>query len=414
MRAIILSIGDELVLGQTIDTNSAWLSAQLAALGVAVLQHITLPDNQSAIESAIRSLAPTCDLLIINGGLGPTPDDLTRQALAAALNEPLELNQEWLDRLQTFFRRRALRMPEMNRIQAMIPRGATLLENQAGTAPGIAAILHSCRIYSMPGVPKEMKLMFEKSVAPHLKTTGPTILSRTLHTFGQGESTIAEKLGPLMDRTRNPSVGTTVSAGIVSLRITARFETPAQAARELDQTTELCAAALGPLIYGRGDETLQSVTGQLLAQKSQTVTAAESCTGGLLAKMITDIPGSSAYFQQAWITYADSAKTDLLNVPPDLLKEHGPVSEAVALAMSQSARLKSGADCALSITGIAGPDGGTHANPVGAVWIALASADSNSARRFLFPGDREMIRDRAAKTALSLLRFHLLGLRPPF
>jgi nicotinamide-nucleotide amidase len=416
MNAIILSIGDELVLGQTVDTNSAWLSARLASLGFAVLQHTTVPDDQPAIESAIRRAVTDCDLLLINGGLGPTPDDLTRQAVAVALNVPLELNADWLSRLEQFFRRRGRQMPEMNRIQAMIPRGATLLENHAGTAPGIAATYQSCRIFVMPGVPKEMKRMFDESVVPRLPidTRHGVILSRTLHTFGLGESNIAEKLGPLMDRDRNPSVGTTVSGGVVSLRIDARFETADRARQELDRATELCQAALGNLIYGRDEETLQEVVARQLIEKNLTITVAESCTGGLLAKMLTDVPGSSSYFQRGWITYSDAAKSELLGVDPDLLKTDGPYSDPVAAAMAVGALHRSRADFALSITGIAGPDGGTGDTPVGTVWIALAHAQGAAARKFNFPGDREMIRDRAAKTALTLLRMRLLNAAVPF
>jgi len=228
MNAIILSIGDELVLGQTVDTNSAWLSQRLASVGCGVSAHATVGDDQGAIEQAIRQSAPRCDYLLISGGLGPTADDLTRQALAAATGEPLELNDRWLAELQTFFAARNRPMPQANRIQAMIPRGARMIFNTAGTAAGIEASLEACRVFVMPGVPQEMKIMFERDVLPHIRAAagGAVILSRTLHTFGLGESAIAEKLGDVMRRDRNPSVGTTVASGAVSLRINARFGGP--------------------------------------------------------------------------------------------------------------------------------------------------------------------------------------------
>ncbi len=427
MKAIVLSIGDELVLGQTVDTNSSWLSRELASIGIAVAEHVTVADDSAAIEAAISGAAMRCDLLLINGGLGPTKDDLTREALAWALNAPLELNADWLRRLEAFFAQRGRPMPQSNRVQAMIPRSARLLDNTAGTAPGIDADFtsggssRSCRIFAMPGVPSEMKLMFRNSVLPHLAQTGAqasagaVILSVALHTFGVGESAIGQMLGDLMDRGRNPSVGTTVSSGVVSVRINARFDHRDAARAELEQTAGRCRDALGDLIYGSDQQTLSSVVADLLtAGNVRTVATAESCTGGLLAKMLTDIPGSSRYFHRGWITYSNQAKTDLLEVVPRLLAQDGAVSESVVRAMAQSARQKSGADFALAISGIAGPDGGTPDKPVGTVCIALADSQSVLAWTFNFPGDRETIRDRSAKMALTLLRFHLLGKPSPF
>jgi nicotinamide-nucleotide amidase len=418
MDAIILSIGDELVLGQTMDTNSAWLSAQLAAIGCTVVAHATVGDDQRAIEEAIRQSAPRCDVLLISGGLGPTEDDLTRQALTAVMGQALELNELWLAELERFFAARSRPMPHANRIQAMIPRGAKMIFNTAGTAAGIDAILPQtkCRVFVMPGVPKEMKIMFARDVLPHLReaSRGAVILSRTLHTFGLGESAIAEKLGDLMRRDRNPSVGTTVSSGIVSLRINARFASEAEARHKLAEIEQSGRAALGSLVYGQDDEQLQEVVGQMLKTRGETVSNAESCTGGLLGKMLTDVPGSSAYYAYGWITYANQAKEQLLGVPAELLARHGAVSEPVVLAMAGGARARANSTYALAISGIAGPDGGTPAKPVGTVCIALAHPAGAAARTFLFPGDREFIRDRSARMALTLLRFHFLGEPPPF
>ena len=417
MNAIILSIGDELVLGQTVDTNSAWLSQRLASVGCAVLAHATVGDDQAAIQQAIRQSAPQCDYLLISGGLGPTADDLTRQALAAAMGEPLELNERWLAELQKFFAARNRPMPQANRIQAMIPRGARMIFNIAGTAAGIETSLEACRVFVMPGVPQEMKIMFERDVLPHVRAAadGAVILSRTLHTYGLGESAIAEKLGDLMRRDRNPSVGTTLASGAVSLRINARFGSASEAREQLERTAAACLSALGSLVYGQDEQTLQQVVGDLLkARPGQSVATAESCTGGLLGKLITDVPGSSAYYAYGWITYANQAKEQLLGVPPELLREHGAVSEPVVRAMAAGARQRAASTYALAISGIAGPDGGTPAKPVGTVCIALAHPAGAEARTFLFPGDREFIRDRSAKMALTLLRYHLLGEPTPF
>ena len=445
MKAIILSVGDELVLGQTVDTNSAWLSRQLAAVGCAVAAHMTVPDDQRAIEQAIAESVGRCDVLLISGGIGPTDDDLTRQALAAVMNVPLEMNEQWLVHLQGFFEKLGRTMPQSNRIQAMIPRGAAIIENTNGTAAGMDATFVGgdqktiCRVFVMPGVPKEMKAMFERSILPHIAREGggAVILSRTLHTFGLGESSVAERLGPLMMRQKNPSVGTTVSQGVVSLRINSRFPSIEEAQRQLDATSTECEQALADLIFGRDDDNLAGAVAKLLKTSRRTVATAESCTGGLLAKMLTDTPGSSDYFTQGWVTYSNSSKIERLGVSENLLRTYGAVSEPVVEAMARNARRLAKSDFALAISGVAGPGGGSDAKPVGTVCIALAAAamsDPQTAkpapsgaglrpnytdsqvlvRTFTFPGDREFIRDRAAKMGLSMLRYHLLGIKMPF
>ena len=431
MRSLILSVGDELVLGQTVDTNSAWMSQQLAAAGCEIVGHQTVADDQPAIEAAIHDNCRRCDFLIVSGGIGPTPDDLTRQALAAALGVELDLNQAWLDRIRTMFRvRLGKEMPAMNAIQARIPRGAKMIDNPNGTACGIDAVYQSgdlkstCRVFIMPGVPKEMRAMFTAAVLPVVAASGggAAIRSATLHTFGMGESAVAERLGDLMKRGRNPSVGTTIAGGIVSLRLNSRFPSAAEAQAQLDQTADACGAALGDLIYGRDGASLPSAVLKLLkTDRNATVATAESCTGGLLAKMLTDESGSSAHFTQGWVTYSNLSKYERLGVPEDVINVYGAVSEPVVERMAKAARRLAKADFALSISGVAGPDGGSPTKPVGTVCICLARADPadklNSlytTRTFQFPGDREMVRDRSAKMALTLLRFHLLGQPLPF
>ena len=421
MNAIILSIGDELVLGQTVDTNSAWISQQLATVGCAVAAHLTVGDDQRAIEQAMLESVGRCDFLIVSGGIGPTEDDLTRQALAAVMNVPLELHEPWLMRLKEYFQKLGRTMPNTNSIQAMIPRGAQIIENQKGTAAGIDAAYKSgdqktiCRIFVMPGVPKEMKAMFELDVLPHVSRSGggAVILSRTLHTFGAGESTIAERLGSLMMRQKNPSVGTTVAGGIVSLRINARFASREEAANELERTVAACQEALGDLIFAADEQTLQEQVGQLLRQRGEWVAVAESCTGGWLAKMLTDVSGSSRYFSYGWVTYGNDAKQALLGVSPALLNQHGAVSEEVVTAMARSALRHSAADYALSISGIAGPEGGTPEKPVGTVWVAVDVEGDVQPRHLRSWGDREEVRYRAAQATLDLLRRRLQSYRRP-
>jgi nicotinamide-nucleotide amidase len=448
MNASILSIGDELVLGQIVDTNSAWLSRRLAEAGINVTAHLTVGDDRIATADAIRSLALRSDMVLVTGGIGPTADDLTRFALADVLGSPLELHDDWVQHIRAFFKRLGREMPQSNEVQAMIPRGATLLWNDHGTAAGIRGIVEvegrSVAVFVMPGVPKEMFAMHDRFVAPEVarQASGAAVRCRVLHTFGAGESALAEKLGSLMDRTRNPTVGTTASGGVVSIRIYSRFESAQVAQRELDATEAACRAAVGDLIYGSDGDTLASVVGGLLSagidDEPLTVAVAESCTGGLLARYLTDVPGSSAYFVQGWVCYSNLSKTMLLDVPPTLIAARGAVSEQVVEALASRALELAGVDYALAISGVAGPDGGTPEKPVGTVCIALACrlgalsaskvvteqhdpsiystghAISVASRRFLFPGDREMVRDRAAKMALTMLRMSLLGRPMPF
>jgi nicotinamide-nucleotide amidase len=425
MRAIILSIGDELTLGQTLDTNSQWLAQQLAAVGYRPVAHVTVPDDQKAIEQAFEEAVGRCDVLVVSGGLGPTEDDVTRQALAAFLGAELELVPAALENVERFFRQLRRPMPERNKIQAMLPRGCEMIENTAGTAPGIYCNYQSgdqktlCPIFIVPGVPKEMKIMFERGVRPRLAGGdgggGNVILSKTLHTFGVGESLVAERLGELMRRDRNPSVGTTVSNGYVSVRINAYFPTLAEAAQRLAVAEAASRDALGDLIWGQEDETLSALVGQMLKASGGSVTTAESCTGGLLSAYITDVPGSSTYFSQGFVTYSNEAKTQMLGVPAELIERRGAVSEDVVAAMADGARQRAKAAYALAISGIAGPDGGTAEKPVGTVCLALASGEGDvQTRRFIFHGDREMIRDRSAKMALTMLRFALMGKKLPF
>lgn len=415
LGAIILSIGDELMLGQTVDTNSAWIARQLAAVGIEPAAHVTVADDQSSIERALREALAAYAVLIASGGLGPTEDDLTRQALAAVMEAPLEPNEIWLKELDRFFKDRGRPMPAANRIQAMIPRGARMIFNHAGTAAGLHAQLPAANeakanLFFLPGVPREMKAMFQHDVLPVLKamTGGRVILSRTLHTAGVGESTVAEMLGDLMRRDRNPSVGTTAAAGLVGLRLNARFDDRAEAVRQLDDTEAACRAALGDLIYGRDEQTLQQVVGDLLKSRGQTVATAESCTGGLLAQMLTQTPGSSDYFHAGWVTYANDIKASQLGVRQRTLVDHGAVSEPVVLEMAAGARQRARADYALAISGVAGPDGGTPAKPVGTVCIGLAHPAGVLACTNLFSGDRDGVRQRSAVTALTMLRAKLL------
>ncbi len=415
MEAILLSIGNELTCGQTVDTNAAWLSRRLAEAGVRVLLQVTAPDDLEPIRAELDRACARADVVLITGGLGPTEDDLTRQALAAAMGRPLVLSPFHAEQIRRFFSTRNLSMPEANVVQAMFPEGSTPIDNTAGTAPGIRATCGRATVFAMPGVPREMKVMFDRDVMPWIRARagGAAILSRTLNCFGEGESAIGERIGDLMRRDRNPLVGTTASRGVIGIRVHARGESPAEAAGRLERTCAEIRARLGDLVFGEDQATLAHAVAALLIEQRLTVATAESCTGGLIAKSLTDVPGSSAYFIEGLICYANAAKTRLLGLAPELLAAHGAVSPQVAEAMAAGCRQRGGTDLAVSTTGIAGPTGGTETRPVGLVYIGLADGagavvTEHRLGSFL---DREEIRDRAAKIALNRLRLWLLARR---
>jgi len=414
MKAVILSIGSELTCGCSVDTNAAWLSRQLVRRGVDVRSHRTVPDAQDAIVEGIRSACQQAELVIMTGGLGPTPDDLTRQALAETMGVPLERSERHVEGIRAFFAQRGRPMPEANTIQACFPAGSEPIDNACGTAPGIRAACGSATVFALPGVPREMREMFAANVDAFLadRTGGAVLLDTTLHCFGAGESDIAQRIAGLMARDRYPQVGTSAEQGIIRVRVYAGGASAEEAQRVLQETADEIRRRLGTLVYGCDEQTLPAVVGRLLATRRKTVATAESCTGGLVAKMLTDVAGSSAYFLQGVVTYANEAKTALLNVPGELIDAHGAVSAEVAEAMAAGCQRLSGSDIAVSLTGIAGPGGGTADKPVGLVYIGLADNThvEVTEHRFGAFSDRQAVRQRAALTALNLIRLHLLNI----
>ena len=413
MHAVIISIGDELVLGQTVDTNSAYLSERLSSRGIMPVMHLTVADDQRATADAIRRACEIADLVLVTGGLGPTDDDLTRQAMADVLGVPLVRDEAALREIAAFFARRQRPMNPRNEIQAMCPVGATMLRNPVGTAPGIKATMGSRKaiVFCLPGVPGEMYAMYDLHVGPHLEASGhrPTLLTTKLNTFGMGESDVAGLLGDLMRRDRNPVVGTTVSGGIVSVRIRSTFTDAVESQRQLDDTIAQVREHLGDIVFSRDQVTLAQVVGELLRQRGMTLATAESCTGGLIGQLLTDIPGSSHYYRGGFITYCNDLKTQLLGVRPEVLRQYGAVSEQCAGEMAGGALKNSGADIAVSVTGVAGPDGGTPDKPVGTICFGVAQRDHKTqTHRIMLGGDRTFIRLRAAYTALDLVRRRLL------
>lgn len=411
MIAHILSIGTELTIGQTVDTNSAWLAQGLAEIGIETVAHATVSDDLERIREAIAHAAARADVVLVSGGLGPTDDDLTRQALAAAMGVELVPDAPSLEQIREFFRRRNMDMPQRNAVQALVPSGATPLPNPAGTAPGIQARLNRADVFVVPGVPREMKVMFEQSILPALqeRTGTGVILQRVIRTFGMPEARLGEIISDLMRRGRNPTVGTTAAAMVIGVRINARGATQAEAAALLERDAAEIRARLGEHVFGEGEQTLQAAVAELLWRTRQTVSTAESCTGGLIAKRLTDVPGSSDYFLDGVVTYSNAAKRRLLDVPAELLERCGAVSREVAECMAVNCRRISGSDLALSVTGIAGPSGGTPEKPVGFVYLGLASAAGCDVRELRL-GDhltRAEIRDRTTSIALNTLRLRL-------
>lgn len=407
-KAIIISIGNELLNGRSVDTNTSYLSGRLLAISIPVIRGYTVGDDIDLIVKTLRAARDEADIILVTGGLGPTQDDLTRRACAKFMGAELELKPELLKKIESFFKNRNLKMPQINKTQAYIPAGAEPLANNIGTAAGILVRKSDKLLAFMPGVPTEMKAMFEDSVVPELANLARTrtIVTKRLHCFGAGESTICQMLEPMMQRDRNPQVNCTVKCGIITLHITATGDTAA-AGKLVEETEKTIRNRLGGLVYGTNGQNLEDVVGLELTRQGKTVAVAESCTGGLIAKMLTDIAGASAYFTQGWVTYSNESKQNLLAVPAELIGTYGAVSEQVAENMAKNACKKAYTDFAIAVTGIAGPTGASEQKPLGLAYISIDGIDGCETRRFIFSGDRNIVRIKTAQTALNMLRLKL-------
>ena len=409
--ASVISVGNEVLSGRTVDTNAAHIGRQLRLVGVPVVSAHTVGDRREVIVRALELAAGEADIVVVTGGLGPTDDDLTRQAFGDYLGVELELREDLLAAIEARFAARSVTMPQRNRIQACIPKGAEPIANDWGTAPGVAVEKDGKLLFALPGVPREMEQMLAASVLPRLRrlAQGQAMAVRRLKCFGAGESTIAEMLGDAMDRDRNPLVNCTARAGVITLEIVAAADAMDEAEALAAEEEARLRRILGHVVYGVGEQTLAEIVGQRLADSGKSLAVAESCTGGLLAKFITDVPGASAYFTRGWVTYSNEAKAAELGVPEELIETHGAVSAEVAAAMSQGARRTAGVDIAVGITGIAGPGGATEQKPVGLVYISVDDADGTATSANVFSSDRKLVRLRAAQTALNALRLKLGG-----
>ena len=418
MIAEIISIGSELVSGQVLDTNSRWLSRALGGVGIAVHFHTTLGDDLDENVAAFRVAMSRADLVLMTGGLGPTQDDLTRDALALVAGVPLVEDRESLDAIAALFARRNRVMPERNRVQALVPLGAEALPNRVGTAPGLWMTIGRAVVGCMPGVPSEMHIMFAEQVIPRLRGLGAitrVIVHHKINLFGKGESDIEADALDLTARGRTPEVGITAHDATISFRIAAEGNDEVEARRALEPTLAVIRERFGDLVIGEGTEDVAEALLAELARSRLTIATAESCTGGLVARMITALAGVSPLFPGGVVTYSNAAKVDLLGVSPDLLARHGAVSAEVAEAMAVGVRRRLDADLGLSVTGIAGPTGATPDKPVGLVYLGLANADGAMSRRLDIGSEqpRDIIQRRASKHALNWARLSLLARGSP-
>ncbi|MDD5011335.1 MAG: competence/damage-inducible protein A [Phycisphaerae bacterium] len=413
-NAAIISIGNELLNGHTVNTNSVWLCSRLLTVSIPVVYNCDIGDDIGQIKTAIEYASGKAGIILITGGLGPTDDDLTRNGIAKFLGVELEYHPEIEEKIKKFFTVRNYPMPEKNKVQAYLPAGASEIENNLGTAPGIFYQGNKKIIAAMPGVPSEMKQMFDESILPKLisrrRHGDDFLIIRKIRCIGAGESAIAEMLGDSMNRDRNPLVNCTVDHGIITLHIVAKAKDKKAAEAASQKDVDKLCGILGKLVYGLDEQGLAEVVGKKLLEKKKTLALAESCTGGLIAKMITDIAGSSGYFTYGWITYSNEAKISELGVDKSLIERFGAVSGGVAGAMAAGARKKAGSDYAIAVTGIAGPQGGTEKKPVGLVYISIADEKGVNTDQFLFgPRNRDFIRLRTCQNALNLLRLKLGG-----
>jgi nicotinamide-nucleotide amidase len=420
MNAAVISIGDELLIGQIANTNASWISEKLTGLGITVERIVTVPDSERDIISEFRKVFAEYDLLIVTGGLGPTHDDITKKCIAKFFKSKLVLNRKVLKYVESIFKRRKIVMPLSNLEQAMIPKTAEALPN-LGTAPGLYIKRNKKMFFALPGVPYEMKYIFERSIVPHLKAVQNQskqkhcMLHRIYHTIGVGESVLSELIGNTDELLKADSGSMLKLAFLpstfeVRLRLSAESDSVKKAYKLLETAEKKLVKNAGRYIYSYDQSPIEKVTGELLRKKKLTLAVAESCTGGLVSSKLTDVPGSSDYLICSVLSYSNDSKIKLLGVRKATLKKHGAVSERTAIEMAAGVRRISGADIGISTTGIAGPAGATKAKPVGLVWIGYADRGKRFAEKFIFAKDRLINKEAMSKTAINIVRRQLLKL----
>ena len=410
--AELIAVGTELLLGNIANTDAQMISQGLSALGINVFYHTVVGDNPDRVRQAVDIARGRADIIITTGGLGPTCDDLTKVALASAFGKELYYDEHSAQRIRDRFAAMERPITENNYQQAMLPQGCTVLDNDWGTAPGVAFEADGVHVIMLPGPPRECEMMFNYRAVPYLKgLSDGVIASRTVKTFGIGESAAEEKLRALMNSLHNPTLAPYAKPSGTELRITAHADTEAEAMALIDPVEAQVKAILGDVVIGVNVESVEEVCLSLLKEQGLTLGAAESCTGGLIAKYMTDLPGSSAVFRGGVVSYTDGVKAGVLGVPQEMLDQYGAVSPQVAEAMARGAKAALGCDIAISSTGIAGPDTDDRGTPVGLVYLGLAYEDKCYVKEF-HAGHvaRERVRRQSAQTALDLVRRYLTGL----
>jgi len=413
LKAEVISTGAEFLLGASLDTNGPWLARELAALGFQVDSLRLVGDQERDLEEAFQGALQRHDLVIVTGGLGPTVDDLTRKVVAKVTGRSLVYREELARGIEDFFKQRNWPCPKANLNQAFSPQGSLGIPNPLGTAPGFIVKTGKSHLAVMPGVPPEMKAMFEATLKPYLKSLGlggSVVKSRVYRTTGMGECQLNEAIRDIFEKSQNPSVAVTVHPEGVDVRLTARAENDEKADVLLEALGKTVLARLPNHVYGMNEDGLEVIVGRLLKMRNISLALAESCTGGGIASRVTAVPGSSDYFRRGYVVYSNAAKSDLLQVEPTVLASRGAVSVEVAEQLARNCRKNAGVNLALSVTGIAGPAGGTPSKPVGLVFMGLADEAGVRVFEYRFSGDRETIRRRAIQAALELLRRYCLSL----
>lgn len=409
MNVEVLAVGTELLLGQIINSNGAHIGARLAEFGLDHYRQAVVGDNLERLTAAIREAAERADALIVTGGLGPTQDDLTREALCAAAGVEMRHSEEQEDALRDLWARRGRQMPASNLRQAQHPDGAEMLPNQKGTAPGLRMRIGSCLVFALPGVPQEMEPMLDEFVLPTLSDEDPVergvIVSRLLRTWGESESRVAELLADIYSGSSNPTLAFLASGGEIKLRLTARAADAAAAAAAIEPIETEVRGRLGALVFGADDETIERIVLDECRRRGWLMATAESMTGGLVAAALTAVPGASEVFSGAIVAYTASAKESALGVSARLIAEHGQVSAEVALAMADGAVDRLGVEVAVAVTGAAGPD--PLDREPGTVFVAVRTPEASRTRQLVLPGDRERVRTYATTAALHQTRLAL-------
>ncbi len=411
MTAEIISIGDEILIGQTINTNAAWMGAELSRIGFEISRVTTIPDKRESILMALSEVTGRVEVVLITGGLGPTSDDITKYALCEFFNTTLVTNQEVLGMIELMFQRRNLPMNESNRKQAEVPESCRVLYNATGTAPGMWFEKGGTIFVSMPGVPLEMRYIMKEHVLPELRKRfrSSIIIHKNIMTYGTFEARLSEILEEFESQLpSNIKLAYLPSTGIIKLRLTGRGNNRRELANQIKDQVNKLYNIIPELIYGEDEETLEQAVSRILKQKCYTIAVAESCTGGMISHLITSVPGSSAFFKGSVVAYDNSIKTDLLGVKKETLNKYGAVSKETAIEMAQGALRLFNCDFSLATTGIAGPDGGTPEKPVGIVWIAVASKEKTESASFHFIHDRETNIWHFSFSALNMLRLRII------